>query len=303
MKKMIRTILFAILLFSSLGLTAFANPGATLSEDYQTLTKGDTTYTRVNTAVIEVEYYQDDYTPVGMSQAQKEMIQSVSLQHSDNELIVIADIVFKDGATMSISYLQTDYLEEYKAAVEGHAEEYVIDFEYPQNNQVFASQFDMKVNDSALSHEQVSRAEYYDIYVESEDQELTVNVGYLLVIDEEYFFVPFAENEISNYGELIVKDEVKAHQITNEDLVAKLSDAETTAYVQGAGLLFDDDLNEKIAKVFLIIVFGVIPFIIFVPFLILAIRSKTFYKKLFWTICILSVSIMALATLVAILIF
>lgn len=302
MKKLIAMICFTLLLVSCLGITTFAKPAATLSEDYQTLTIGTETYTRVNATVIASEYYEEDYTVVALSETQKGTIRSVSFEHDENEILMIADIVFTDGATMSISYLKTEYLEEYQKATSGQAKDYLIDFEYPSNNVVAATGFDLHVEDVFLTRDKVEEGEVYSVYVESKDQELKVQSGFLLAYDDAYFYVSFYENEISDYGELMVCSQVKAHKITNEALVSKLGDAQTTYYAEDLGLLVNDDLGEKIATVFLTIAFGVIPFVIFVLFLILAIRSKSIYKKMFRMIYGLAAAVLVVSLLVAVVI-
>lgn len=302
MKKFLTTILFAVLLFSCLGLTALANVTATLSEDYQTLTLGEKTYTRVNATIIQTEYYEEDYTPVVLSAAQQGMIQSISLQSNENKILMTADIIFTDGATLNISYLQIDYLADYQMAVEEQAENYIIDFIHPEENEVIASSLDLHINDVMLSQTEWEDGDYYDVYIKSKDNKLCIRTGILFSINEEFFYVSFSENEISNYVELSMRLNVKSHKITNENLISKLGNAETTYYAQDLGVLFSDDLSEKIASVFLIIVFGGIPFALFVLFLILAIRSKTFYKKLFRVIYGLSASVLIISFIVAALI-
>lgn len=305
MKKLISTILFAILLFSCLGLTVFAKTPVTLSEDYQTLTMDGKTYARVNASGLEEDYHEQVYDQVSLSEAQQKMIQSVSLETNESRTVVYATIAFLDGATLSVDFLQTDYLEDYQKIMDGQIEEYVIDFEWPEGNIVKAKNFDLWVNDTTLTEADLELCDYYYVSVQIADGSLSAKTGMLIVIDTDFYYMDFKEAGISNWIEFYpyTSGELPAHKITNEELISDLSDAETSYYADEFGFLYDDDLSETIASVFLIFLFAVIPFILLVLFLILAIRSKTVYKKLFRTIYILSGSVIVVFAIVAALIF
>lgn len=305
MKKLIATILFAILLFSCLGLTAFAETPVTISDDYQTITMDGKSYTRIDASNLDVEYYEQLYKQVELSAAQQEQIKNVHIEGNENLILLYAEITFTDGATLSIDFLQTDYLETYQNFLNGQVEDYTIDFGWPEGNTVDAKNFDLWVNDTTLKQEDLEYCDYYYVSAQSSDGKLSATTGALIVIDSSYYYVDFKEIGVNDYNDFYPQafETLLAHKISNEKLISKLEDAETTYYADEFGFLFNDDLSETIASVFLIFIFAVIPFILLVLFLILAIRSKTIYKKLFRTIYILSGSVLAVFAIVTVLIF
>ena len=129
MKKLISTIIMTMLLFSCLGLTAFANPLlATISDDYQKLYLGGDTYSRFNASMMEVEYFDADIK-VELNAAQQETIEDVFLQINADTTFIYADICFKDGAVLSVEFLRDDYLEIYNEISVSENRAYIIDFE------------------------------------------------------------------------------------------------------------------------------------------------------------------------------
>lgn len=197
---------------------------------------------------------------------------------------------FFDNTVLSATYLQDNYLDSYNALTTGQITEYLIDFKWPDGNIVTAKKEDIFDNTVTLTSSEFERSDYYPVRIQSEDGVLTIATGYLLIIDDTYYYTDFSESTLENdyYFDPSEYSELLAHEITDATLCANLLAAENAYYDDDFGFLYDDDLSETILSVFVIILLILVPLMLFILFLILAIRSKTIYKKFFRTIYILS---------------
>lgn len=290
MKKIISILITAMLLFSCLGLTVFAETSsATISDDYQKLTLDGNTYSRFNTSAMEVEYFSYD-TSVELSTNQQDTIKEIILQANEEVTIIYADIYFKDGAVLSVGFLRDDYLGMYNDIATGENNEYTIDFEYPEGNKILVEKATLYGDSVSLGAEELEWCDYFPVVVESSDGSLTAYRGALITIDGDCYYVDFEEAHVESWYDFNPYDyaELPAHEISDEELIASIQVAEDAYYSDDFGFLLDDSFTEAVSAVFLIFVFAIIPFALFVVFLILAIRSKTIYKKMFRVIYLLS---------------
>lgn len=290
MKKLISTIIMTLLLFSCLGLTVFANPSsATISDDYQKIHLDGNTYSRFNTSMMEVEYFDTDIQ-VELNATQQESIEKVLLKTNADNTMISADIHFKDGAVLSVEFLRDDYVEIYDDISVSENVTYIIDFEYPEGNIVKAEKTDLFGKNVVLSEDELGWCEYYPVLIKNGDETLTAYKGSLIIIEDAYYYVNYEEIEVESWYDFdpYEYDELPAYEISNAELIANIKDAEDSYYSNDFGFLLDDSLTSVVSMVFLIIVFAVIPFAIFVVFLILAICSKTVYKKMFRLVYVLS---------------
>ena len=300
MKKLISVIITAMLLFSCLGLTVFAaTSSATISDDYQKLTLDGNTYSRFNTSTMEVEYFSYD-TSVKLSANQQETIKEIILQANEDVTIIYADIYFKDGAVLSVGFLRDDYLGMYNDIATGESNEYTIDFEYPEGNTILVKKAALYGDSVTLGTEELEWCDYFPVVVASSDGNLTAYKGALITIDDDCYYVDFEEAHIESWYDFNPYDyaELPAYEISDAELIASIQEGEDAYYSDDFGFLLDDSFTEAVSAVFLIFVFAIIPFAIFVVFLILAIRSKTVYKKMFRLIYILSAAELAVFAIV-----
>lgn len=305
MKKILSTIFLAILLFTCLAQTVCAEVPIMISEDYQTLTMDGKSYSRINAMNLSVEYYEEIHKKVKLSDTQAEQIQDIYLEANETKSVLYAVLTFLDGATLSIDFLQTDYLDEYNNIMKGKVKNYNIDFEWPEGNVVNATCEELLGDDVTLKATELEFCDYYYVNAQSKDAGITVFTGALISIDSSFYYVDFGEVQVSAWSEFepYTYAELSAYKITNETLISKLEDAETSYYADELGFLFDDSLSELVASVFLVLVFVLVPFVLLVLFLILAIRSKTIYKKMFRIIYILSGILLVIVALVTTSIF
>lgn len=301
MKKIISVIITFILLFSCLGLTAFANPAsASISDDYQKLYIDGNSYSRFNTSMMNVEYFSYDF-PVELSATQKESLDEIILQANEDATLICAKIIFKDGAVLTVEFLRDDYLELYNEITVGETATYTIDFHYPEGNTVTTKKEALYGNGILLGADKLEWCDYFPVIAESSDGRLSVYKGSLIIFEENYYYVDFKEAGIESWYEFDPYECAKlpAYEISDPELISSIQKAEDTYYSDDLGFFFDDSFTEAISLVFLIIVFAIVPFVIFVLFLILAIRSKTVYKKMFRIIYMLSAAELVVFAIVA----
>lgn len=301
MKKWMTTFVGIILLFTRLGFTAFAAPAsATLSDDYQTLTINGNTYSRFDISQAETRY-QELPLDIALSDAQARSVKEIFLETNSGENLIYANINFKDGSSLSIGFLRDDYKDEYQKIIAGESNQYLIDFQYPEGNKITASKKDFYGKPALLNFDQLQYADSFPVYATTADDAISVYKGMLLVIEEEYYYVDFTEQRINNPYDFNPYNykELATYKIGNAELIERMEESIDRYYSEEFGILFDEEFGETISAIFLILVFGIVPFIIFLVFLFLAIRSKTVYKKMFrivYLLCGLELVVFAIMT-------
>ena len=301
MKKLISIMIMTILLFSCVGLTAFASPSsATISDDYQKLYMDGNAYSRFNTSMVEVDYFDANIT-VELNATQQETIDQVSLQVNADTTFIRADINFKDGAVLSAEFLRDDYLDTYNEISFDENGLYTIDLEYPEGNIVTTVKSNLFGSSVTLTADELEWCSYYPVWIQNNDGTLTAHKGSLITIEDAYYYVNYEDIEVESWYHFdpYEYDELPAYEISDAELITNIQEAEEEFYSDDFGFLFNDNLTKAVSTVFLVFVFAIIPFVIFVACLILAIRSKTVYKKLFRFIYLLSAAELVVFAIVA----
>lgn len=289
MKKYLICIITILLLFSCLGMTAFAETSApTISDDYRTVYFNGETYSRVNASMIKVDHVNYN-VELELTEKQQEDIAQVSITTNGSKSMINLVIEFKDGSRLSADYMQDTYQKTYEDLLADPNSPYTIDFKSPTNNKVTCSKSLLKANPVVLDKIALNRSNAFPILVNLDDF-THIYRGSLLISGERYYYVDYEEIGVTswNYFFLSKYTELPAYEITDSDLLSKISAGEEAYYNSDFGFLYNGELTDTISKVFLILVFAIIPAVILVLFLILAIRTKTVYRKLFTVICCIS---------------
>ena len=330
MKKILSIALAVLMLSLSLIVTASAVPPpapskedvklATFSEDFQNMFIEGTMYTRANTSniyyyepiVSEESYIYDDVIDVGglnkvkLSNEQKKTVDYVSVYTYDSfGAMYEVEIYYKDGSSLTASYLLVDLMKEYNRLTNNDFDEFYVDFGWPEGNMV-------ALNKDLLTSEQTREFDFWE-YDDSFSVEGAVKGGSLryyygeirYINKEYYFFDPIINKEVEDflnsdayiYGNA-TEPKVKLSLITDPATKAALDEALKKYYEDDMGYIYNDELLEGVSKVFLTILFGVIPFGAFITFLVFTIKAKKkTYKKIYLTGCI--VSLAEVATFIA----
>ena len=298
MKKII-SILFAItLLFSCFGLTSFAqNSSLTISEDYKTITVDGKTYSQFNSNMLASNNTMDRASiQVMLSTAQQNAIDGIHITSDYKQIMFGLQIAFKDGISVSISYLRSDLLADYNNLVNNGSDSYDIVFDYPESNTIVADSKALYGTEVNLTADFLYQCDYFPVTVSNINNSISVIKGSLLIGDNAYYYVDFANSGIAfgnsfspwNYANL------KAYKITDSTLLEKLETA-YDAYYYGD---FSNGFTQTLAAIFLIFTFGIIPLGILIVGIILAIRSKKVYKKLFRMLYIVAAAELVVFTII-----
>lgn len=303
MKKFISVIIAVILLSSCFGISAFAGSlTVTFSDDFQKLYMGANSYSRIDASMLVLENSEVKINKIELSAAQQETVKNVSLCANKQCNVIEADIYYKDGAWLNVTFLQDDYMEEYYKLVNSQINEYIIDFAWPEGNSVKAQKEDIFGSPTTLYKNELEMCNSFMVSGQSNDGSLVVFTGSLLIYRDNYYYVDFAEAGVGERSWSFYPGdyrELSARKITDSELLESIKAAEDEFYADDFGFFYDDNFTESVSTIFIVFIFAVIPFAIFIVFLILAIRSKTFYKKLFGTVCILSAAELTVFAIIA----
>ncbi len=293
-------------------------PTGTFSDRYEHFYVDGEQYTRINKTLIETNYkynwiieevyndnfYTGDSIYLEYSEQQKQEIKSVKLSTNKDRTLVEATLTYFDGAEMIIVYLKASYLEEYNKIVSGETDKLTIEITYPANNNVVAERPQLNGEVVTFTNSRlVGLEDDYDIIAQNSDGSMSVIVGKLLIIDDEYYYLNYKEagfNESDWYSGSIGKIANKPlHKITDAQLVKDIDKAMEEYYNDDYGVLYDDNVTESISIAFFVFVFAFIPFIILVFFFIKAIKGKGIYKKMYITIVVICLAELIIFSILA----
>lgn len=331
MKKILSITLVALMLSLSFVVSASAVPTtkqevkyATFSDDFQTMFYDGKPYSRANTDGLyyyeDIEYseydeydesdvYSDSYAmvtyEVSLSDSQKNIIKSIRLysyNSAGSEVIFDAEIYYKDGATLMVSYLLNDYLNEYNKLMNKEFDEFYVNFGWPEGNIV-------PISKELLSSQITKNFDYWEysdsFFVEGsvKNGKLRYSYGEIRYINGDfYYYNPELNKEAEEYFNddayyddfshgYETEPKVTLNLITDKATKEVLDEALKKYYEDDMGYIYNDELLEGVSKVFLTIMFGVIPFGVFITFLVLAIKvKKKCYKKIYIAGSVLSIA-------------
>lgn len=325
MKRNISIIFITISLLFCLCVSSMAvtvKPEVALNDNFTKLYYNGKTYSRIDASMLDydfdydvlekvVEYddgvYSDSYEIPGneqeyniVSNPAHTFVAEMSVYADTKEVLFFADITYKDGAYLSCSYLRDDYIDEYNRVIIGDTETLTIDFMFPDGNTVVCDSDKLKTGTSAKVQ---WNYESFCVYSHTKDNTLRAEVGQLFYENDKLYYFDYAKAGISSedfynyeYDELI-----SVTEITDEALKAEIEIAIQEYYDDDMGFVFNDDLSESISKIFYSVLFLLIPLVICIGSLILFIKSKKpIYKKIFATICVLSLLVIITTVIIII---
>ena len=253
MKKLLSLIISFVLVFSCFAVTVFAEdfdllnaktPIGTFSDRYEKFYAEGEQYTRIKASVIETdlnynwiveeEYVSEYYLGVGiyieLTNQQKQEIKTVKLKTNKDRTLIEATFTYFDDAQMTVMYLKDDYLEEYNKVVNGQTDTLTIEFVYPSYNNVEAQRQQLVGEMTTFTNSRlVDLEDDYDVVAKNSDGSMSVVVGKLLVIDDEYYYLNYKEAGFGeddwysgSIGEIANKP---LHKITDTQLIAAIDGA------------------------------------------------------------------------------
>ena len=309
MKKITALIITVLLLATCLAFPVLANGDdiilkpnvkVSFSDDYKTLYYGNVEYVVFDNTHSAQEVYNEMNNRLSLNEKQSQEISRIGLCSCDEGIFIDATIKYNDGITMELNYIREDYLDVYKSLLTSMVANCEIDFVYPANNVVNTNRINLK--GEKVSFEDRYYDASYEVTAISDDGKVSAAIGVLMISDDNYCYIDYLEIG-SSYYEFDMDDynSVQAYLITDPDTIAAIEQAQENYYSDGLGFFDDDTFTKSVADIFLVTVFAVIPFALFVLFLILACRAKKLYKKLYFTISIFSIAEVIIFAIIAIL--
>ena len=327
MKKII-TLLTTILIFSFiLTLPCFADDkSVTFSEDLQHLYFDGDSYSRVDTSFIEYTYGEDGYYSyydsydaesekeyhdkfvndlnIKLSDKQKQEITNLSVESTADYSLMLTEIYFIDGVTMSVNFMRDDLKADYDSFRHGDVKEYRINFMWPEGNSILVEK-DKFYSDNKVAIN-FAEADTYDVIVDSGRDDYYIKVGVLISQKDKYYFFNFLENGVLSPEDIDIYyiENKFAYEITNPELIEEIKACEEKYFEDDFGYLYDDELTESVSKIFYILIFALIPAIIFTISLVFALKAKKpLYKKLLFAICAISIIVILIFIYIAFTLF
>lgn len=298
MKKILALIIAVLCIFGTFSVSAAkfertSDDGIALpvtvefSDDYSKLIYEGVTYTQFNDELITGNL-ETTNSSVKLTPAQQEKFSSVKVDISHENDIIYAYYNLKNGGQITFSYLKDEYIQSYNDAMMNNWESARIDFTWPEGNVITAKREALKQTKNNLFMGDYT--DYFDVYVPIGGKDFGINKGLLYIEGDEYYYIDFADAGIVYDGSFDISEHsnLSAYKITDESLCGEIKAAIEKNYGEELGFFDDDNFTEKVSDAFLVIIFAIIPFAIFLLFLILALRSKTRYKKFFACISVLS---------------
>lgn len=303
MKRIIAFIITVLLLSSCIFITASADGlVVSFSEDYDQLYYKGYRYSQFNDKWLEVE---DSNYLKNIELASREQNEiNLNLRANPQETVLYADIEFIDsGLSLSAAFIREDLLAEYNNIITGNGNEYRICDWYDYDDYISADKSSL-LGEKVILYGNDFFDYYYNftVYTPSRDGSFMVIPGEILVLDGANYYVDYNEVGAASPHEFYPEEENAfiAYKITDETLCAQIEKMYEDKY-SDLEFFNDDSFTEKIALIFCVIIFAILPFVIFVLSFIFAIRSRTVYKKFFFTISVLSVSELIVFAIITIL--
>ena len=319
MKKFIHVIITVLILSLCLGVTSLATgttdvaddsavspPVMTFSEDFQIMYYDGYEYYQKDLRMVETAYsdtyvtgdfYIDDF--YGLSNAdyeltntQKELVDNiyVDMFTTFSDIATTVEITYKNGTYLTISYLREDYVDDYEKFLNGDFSEIEINFLWPAENVVKTSKnLLMTGNTKEVSNEDFwYNSMDFAVCATTDDGALSYEIGQIVEMTGTYYYLNYNENNVTIYNDFMEEkdtqnDTLILREITDEALIAEIDVAMEAFYEDDYGYLYNDELANAISYFFLILLFGVVPGIVFLVTFIFAFIKKGKYRKLLFT--------------------
>ena len=239
-----------------------------------------------------VDYYDFSNADYELTNTQKESVESIQVDmfYTFSDISVTLEITYKNGTYLTVSYLREDYVDDYEKFLNGDFSEIEINFLWPVENVI-------KTNKNLLmtgNTKEVSNEDFwynsmdFAVYVATDDGALSYEIGQIVEITGTYYYLDYNENNLKIgtdywYDKGLVSGTVILREITDEALIAEIDVAMEAYYQDDFGYFYNDELANAVSYFFLILLFGVVPGIVFLVTFIFAFIKKGKYRKLLFT--------------------
>lgn len=301
MKRIIAIILAVFCLSSMCVFAETAGRTASVDENFSTFTLDNERYEAFDFSVSGKAVFSELNCTFNLTDTQRETVEKIDAEINDKGNIINATYTFKNGSILSTYYLHEDFLEEYNTVKSDDWNLCEIDFIYPENNILNITKDKLLGESYNMFIAEVDINNWFDVDAVSGDKSFRVTKGILIDTDEEYYYLDFKTAGIT-YSDFDLEkyDHLPVYKITDPQFKEQIDNAIEEYYATDYGFLNDDKTTKKVSDIVLVIIFLILPFAVFVLFFILALRSKTKYKKFFRTIYILALILTLIFVILAI---
>ena len=311
MKKIVSILLISITLILCLTVSTFAEsikPKVTFNDDFTRMYYNGKSFSRINTNNIDYNYVDkivDEFEfddGVYASSAINEFdvyevvpnkahtnVDDITVNSNTEENIFFVFVDYNDGATLSCSFLRDDYRTEYDNMLSGKTDKYTVDFSWNETNEIYIDANKLKTGKTETINYYTEDS--YDVFIEAKDQSFRYYSGIILYSDDNFYYYDYLDAG-TTYQEFIngeeIHFEIKARIIEDENTLQQLREGKSF-YDEESGYIFDDSFAIGVSKLFFGILLLFIPLVICICSLVLFTKAKkSAYKKIFATICVLS---------------
>lgn len=279
MKKLLSIFLTVLALVCLLSVTANAEEILTLSDDLQTLTLGDRTYSRADLSAMDLYYDAESYKLQVPKQLRTQLKQALAYP-TDNRWVISVELYYLDGSRQDICFAYDEVKSELLRVCQDDELACGMRVWWEENPSVTAPISRFKGTPATLENYELTVLDTYDVTYFYRELEVSVHRGFVCEYMKAYYYVDYQENNIVNpvgFYPFEGPDHLKAYEITDPELVAQIDKAIESQY---SG---ETQIGQILSAIFLFFVFAIIPMGILIPAVIFAIRSKGYYR-LTWSV-------------------
>ena len=256
-----------------------------LEEDYSKLYYKGEGYTKFDDSMITGNTTEEcTIFNVELTESQKKTISEMTIERDYENSIIFADFKLNGGGQMYFAYLKDDYIEEYYSIMQNKWNSAKINFDWPMGNTVTVSKDSIKAKSAEFNPN--TSDDWFSVFAPIGDKNFGIIIGELHIKGNNNYYIDFNDAGIvyDEYFDIFEYDSLPAYEITDINVCEQIASAVNSYYNDSLGFLDNDDFTNAVADAFIVIVFAIIPFGILVVFTVLAIRSKTKYRKYFTVI-------------------
>ena len=274
MKKLLCVVLALLATLCLLSMTVSAKSTPVLSDDLQTLTVGDRTYSQADLSSMDLYYEKGPYE-IQLSQNLQSQLKSAVVYSTGNSWVMSVDLYYQNGARMDLCFVEDSVLPELQQICQDDDVVCGIELWWENSPSVTATIAQFKDTPATLTQSEVWYSDYYNVIYEYRELDTWVYRGFICVYQNEYYYVDYQENSIYNPTKFSPDegpDLYKAYKITDPELSEQIHNA-LESELSGT-----TELGQALSASFLSFVFAVIPTAILILSIILFIRSKGYYR-------------------------
>ncbi len=325
MKKIVSILLISVILILCLAVSALAvpRPRVSFNDDFTKMYYNGKTFSRVNAKNIDYSYadleipmddyeYNDGVYTEAYSYGydiyevipnkSHTNVADISVSSNKHANIFEVFVDYTDGSSFYCSFLRDDYRTEYDNMMSGKTDKYTVDFSWSESNEIYIDASKLKTGKTETINYYTEDS--YDVYIEAKDKSFRYYSGIILYSNDNFYYFDYLDAG-TTYDEFMYGEElhleIKARVIEDENTLQQLHEGKRL-YDEESGYIFDDDFAVGVSKLFFGILLLFIPFVICVGSLVLFVKAKKpAYKKIFATICVLSLLEIIVVVLIIIL--